>query len=191
MGEEFADTSPFLYFTSHTDAVLARLVSEGRRKEFLESALPCDFSDPQSPETFQKSKVNWALAGEPLHAAVLSLYRHLIALRKRWPCLANGRKDLVHVDIDEDSRWLILERSDPDGSRMLLLWNFGPVNRALPIDPRGSDWQMLLWTGATTYGGNPGVPAPPAQLSKNGGSTDVTVAASSGVLYLQGREVSA
>ena len=184
MGEEFADTSPFLYFTSHTDAVLARLVSEGRRKEFLDFAIPGEFSDPQSPETFEKSKVNWALSGEPLHAAVLHLYRHLIALRKQWRFLANGRKDLLRVDIDEDARWLILDRSDPDGSRMLLLCNFGPVNRTVSVDRRQSNWEMLLWTGAPTYGGNPHVPAPLPEL-KTRVLIEVPIAASSAVLYVR------
>ena len=192
MGEEFADTSPFLYFTSHTDPVLARAVTDGRRMEHQDFELPGEFPDPQSPETFRKSKINWALAGEPRHAAVLRLYRHLIALRKRWPCLANCRKDLTRVEIDEEAQWLILDRRDPDGSRALLLCNFGPLNRTqLQVDTRGLDWQMVVWTGATTYGGNPGSPPPPANLSKRAESIEVTIAASSAVLYLQGRELSA
>jgi maltooligosyltrehalose trehalohydrolase len=186
MGDEFADTSPFLYFTSHTDPVLARAVTEGRRMEYLDFELSGEVPDPQSPETFRKSKINWALAGEPRHAAVLRLYRHLIALRKRWPCLANGRKDLTRVDIDEKAQWLILDRRDPDGSRALLLCNFGPLNTTLPLDTRGLDWQMVVWTGATTYAGNPD--SPPPNLSKSAESIEVTIAASSAVLYLQGRE---
>ena len=191
MGEEFADTSPFLYFTSHTDPILASAVTEGRRMEYQEFQLAGEVPDPQSPETFRQSKINWALAGEPRHAAVLRLYRHLIALRKRWPCLANGRKDLTRVDIDEEAQWLMLDRRDPDGSRALLVCNFGPLNRRLPLDTRESDWQMVIWTGATTYGGNPDSPPPPANLSKSPGSIEVMIAASSAALYLQGRELSA
>jgi maltooligosyltrehalose trehalohydrolase len=190
MGEEFADTSPFLYFTSHTDPVLARAVSEGRRIEFQDFSLPGEFSDPQSPETFRQSKINWALAGEPVHAAVLRLYRYLLDLRKRWPCLANGRKDLTRVDVDEQAQSLILDRRDPAGSRALLLCNFGIEKCRLQIDTRPSDWQMVVWTGATIYGGNGNVPPPPSDLPKSKQSIEVTVAASSAVLYLQGREIS-
>jgi maltooligosyltrehalose trehalohydrolase len=189
MGEEFADTSPFLYFTSHTDPDLARLVTEGRRKEFEDFAIPDEFADPQSPETFRKSKINWALAGEPRHAAVLRLYRHLIALRKRWPCLSNGRKDLIRMAIDEEERWLSMDRIDPGGSRMVLLCNFGPANKTLSLDTRESDWRMVLWTGATTYGGNPDVRSPPAVLPESPEPSDVTLTGSSAVLYFQGREV--
>ena len=194
MGEEFADTSPFLYFTSHTDPVLARAVTEGRRREYQDFAIPGEFLDPQSPETFRKSKINWALAGEPRHAAVLRLYRHLIALRKRWPCLSNGRKDLTRVDINEDAQWLILDRSDPDGSRALLVCNFGPLALSAPeldLDRRSSDSQMVVWTGAATYGGDPDFPPPPANLSKSAVSSKAMIAASSAALYLQGRELSA
>jgi maltooligosyltrehalose trehalohydrolase len=191
MGEEFADTSPFLYFTSHTDPVLARAVTDGRRMEYQDFEVPGEFPDPQSPETFRKSKINWALAGEPRHAAVLRLYRHLIALRKRWPCLANGRKDLTRMDIDEEAQWLTLDRRDPDGSSALLSCNFGPLNRRLPLNTRGLDWQMVVWTGATTYGGIPDDPPPPANLSKSTGSIEAMIAASSAVLYLHGRELSA
>ena len=34
-GEEWAATSPFLYFADHSDKKLARQVSEGRRREFV------------------------------------------------------------------------------------------------------------------------------------------------------------
>jgi maltooligosyltrehalose trehalohydrolase len=43
MGEEFAETAPFLYFTSHLDPVLAKLVTEGRRKEYAEFATSPSF----------------------------------------------------------------------------------------------------------------------------------------------------
>jgi maltooligosyltrehalose trehalohydrolase len=191
MGEEFAETSPFFYFTSHTDPILARAVTEGRRLEYKDFALLSEFPDPESPETFRKSKINWALAGEPRHAAVLRLYRHLLALRKRWRCLGNGRKDLTGVDIDEQAQWLTLDRRDPDGSRALLLCNFGPENITLPIDTRESDWQMVVWTGATTYGGTPNSPPPPPDLPKSVEPIAVRVAASSAVLYLQAHEVNA
>ncbi len=186
MGEEFADTSPFLYFTSHTDAAIARMVSEGRRIDYQDFALPGEFPDPQSPETFQKSKINWALAGEPGHAAVLRLYRHLLSLRKRWPCLANCRKELTRVEVDEKAQWLTLDRRDPDGSRALLLCNFAAHDRTLPVDTRESGWQMGVWTGAATYGGHPASTAPPSDLSKSSGSIEATFAASSAVLYLRG-----
>ncbi|HMD49321.1 MAG TPA: malto-oligosyltrehalose trehalohydrolase [Bryobacteraceae bacterium] len=136
MGEEFADTAPFLYFTSHGDASLAMAVSEGRRREFADFAGADEFYDPQSPETFERSKINWALADQPGHRQIGCFYRDLIALRKKWLCLANCRKDLTHVCVDEDAGWLRLERGDPTGCSAVLLCNFGERPVEFPM-PRG------------------------------------------------------
>ncbi|HTS51018.1 MAG TPA: malto-oligosyltrehalose trehalohydrolase, partial [Bryobacteraceae bacterium] len=113
MGEEFAEAAPFLYFTSHGDRALARAVSEGRRKEFAEFAGAGEFDDPQAVETFERSRINWTLPESVRHSEVLGFYRELIALRKRYPCLSNCRKDLTRVVVDEDARLLRMERSDP------------------------------------------------------------------------------
>ncbi|HEV2687315.1 MAG TPA: malto-oligosyltrehalose trehalohydrolase [Bryobacteraceae bacterium] len=147
MGEEFADDAPFLYFTSHGDPALAKAVSEGRKKEFADFAGTGEFVDPQSPEAFEKSKVTWSLALQPSHADVLHLYRELIALRKRWPCLSNGRKDLTQVEVNEDERWLRMERSDPDGSSAVLVCNFGE-KQAIGGPDLNEDWQVALRTPA-------------------------------------------
>jgi maltooligosyltrehalose trehalohydrolase len=69
--------------------------------------------DPQSPEAFDTSKLNWRELEDPKHRDMLSLYRELIALRRRHPSLSDPRLDLVRVehseDIDDD-RWLSLTR---------------------------------------------------------------------------------
>jgi len=143
MGEEFADNSPFLYFTSHSDPELARAVSEGRRKEFADFANGCEFHDPQSSETFEKSKIAWSLLRQEPHTRILRLYRELISLRKRTPSLANCRKDLVRVEVNEESRWLKLERCDPGGSSALLICNFS--EERLEFRPT-EGWELALQT---------------------------------------------
>jgi len=128
MGEEFAETNPFLYFTSHGDTVLARAVSEGRWNEFREFTEPTGFVDPQTTEAFERSRLSWNLLDAPEHRAVLTLHCELLRLRKRWPCLHNGRKDLTRVTFDEQARWLRMERSDPGGSRAVLVCNFSDAD---------------------------------------------------------------
>jgi maltooligosyltrehalose trehalohydrolase len=144
MGEEFADTAPFLYFTSHIDPALARAVTEGRRKEYAEFALANDeFFDPQASATFEKSRITWDLLHDPLHQDILRFHRKLIALRKEWPCLANCRKDLTRVEIDDESQMLRMERGDPGGSRAVLMCNFAP--RPQPMaSPNGAPWHLAL-----------------------------------------------
>jgi maltooligosyltrehalose trehalohydrolase len=91
MGQEYGETAPFVYFTSHGDPHLCHLVREGRRREFLsffEGRPPDeDFPDPQGEESFQRSKLGWDLQA-PEQAATLAFYKQLIALRKRVPALA-------------------------------------------------------------------------------------------------------
>lgn len=147
MGEEFADTAPFLYFTSHGDFALGLAVSEGRRKEFADFRLTGEFPDPQSAETFEKSRITWDLLTDPLHREILDLYRNLIDLRKRWPCLSNCRKDLTRIQIDEDARSLRMERSDPAGTRALLVCDFGTMET--PLNMAAGPWELLLRTSAT------------------------------------------
>jgi maltooligosyltrehalose trehalohydrolase len=135
MGEEFADTAPFLYFTSHLDPSLAKLVTEGRRKEHSEFGVSDDFFDPQAPATFERSKITWPLLEEASHKAMLNFYCDLITLRKRWPCLSNCRKDLTRVEVDQEV--LQMERGDPSGSRAVLMCNLGNTSTATTI-PAGA-----------------------------------------------------
>ena len=59
-GEEWAATSPFQYFADHADRELARQVSEGRRREFVAFGWdPAIIPDPESGDTFERSKLNW------------------------------------------------------------------------------------------------------------------------------------
>ena len=146
MGEEFAETNPFLYFTSHGDPDLSRMVSEGRRREFEEFTVAADFVDPQASDAFERSKLSWNLVHDPRHSAVLNLYCELIRLRKQWPCLHNGRKDLTRVEIDEAARWLRMERADPSGCRAVLFCNFSNSEAKPILD--GRDWKLALSTAA-------------------------------------------
>jgi maltooligosyltrehalose trehalohydrolase len=110
-GEEWGATTPFQYFTSHTDPELGRAVSEGRRGEFKEFGWdPDEVPDPQDPATFERSKLDWDERVEPEHADLLEWYRALIALRRSEPALLDGRLDRVHAVADEAAQTLVLRR---------------------------------------------------------------------------------
>ncbi|HZZ83756.1 MAG TPA: malto-oligosyltrehalose trehalohydrolase [Anaeromyxobacteraceae bacterium] len=81
MGEEYGETRPFLYFTSHTDPALARAVSEGRKRELIAAAGGREVPDPQDPQTFERSRPSWRRSGR--HGALLEVYRKLLTLRRR------------------------------------------------------------------------------------------------------------
>lgn len=84
MGQEWAANTPFQYFTDH-HLELGKLVSEGRKKEFKDfpDFAGEDVPDPQAPQTFERSKLDWAELNRPEHTKTLQLYQDLLALRRQ------------------------------------------------------------------------------------------------------------
>jgi len=110
-GEEWAASAPFQYFTAHVDPELARLVSEGRRQEFATFGwLPTLVPDPQAPETFSASRLDWDELGLPEHRECLEWYRALIALRRRTPALLDGAYERCAVSWDDHAQWILIQR---------------------------------------------------------------------------------
>jgi maltooligosyltrehalose trehalohydrolase len=112
-GEEWAASTPFLYFADHDDPELARLVSEGRKKEFAAFGWdPSSIPDPEKKETFLQSKLKWDEANSGEHAEMLRWYRDLIALRKSTPALNDSAPGKTAVKFSEDERWLAVQRGN-------------------------------------------------------------------------------
>jgi len=131
-GEEFAASTPFQYFADHDDPKMAKSVSEGRRREFAAFGWdPAIIPDPESPETFQRSKFNWLEIGEGHHAEMLEWYRKLIHLRRNSPTLNDGDLRNITVAFDEDDRWLAIDRKGEHAS-MRILCNLGDQAVELP-----------------------------------------------------------
>ncbi len=110
-GEEFGASAPFLYFTDYDDPELGRMISEGRKREFVSFGwAPDQIPDPQDEQTFQQSKLNWAELTEQPHASLLQWHKDLIKLRHEWSELSDGNLNAVEVRFDEQAQWLMLER---------------------------------------------------------------------------------
>ena len=101
MGQEWAASTPFRYFTD-LEPELGRLVTEGRRREFKDFPEFADpaarerIPDPQARETFESSQLRWDEREHAEHAPVLSLYKALLALRRERPAL--GASEEVIAD---------------------------------------------------------------------------------------------
>lgn len=110
-GEEWAASSPFLYFTDHQDQALGEAVSVGRRQEFASFGwAPEDVPDPQDRQSFTRSKLRWDEVDAPGHASILAWYRHMISLRRSLGVLTDGRRDQVRTSVDEKQGWLVVSR---------------------------------------------------------------------------------
>lgn len=82
MGQEWGAPTPFCFFTDHGSG-LGEMVREGRKQEFRRFAgFRGDIPDPQAPETFAASRLDWSEREREPHSGILRLYRDLLALRK-------------------------------------------------------------------------------------------------------------
>jgi maltooligosyltrehalose trehalohydrolase len=131
-GEEFAASSPFLYFADHEDPELARAVSEGRRREHAADGEWDSIPDPESRETFELSKLNWSETKEAAHAEMLAWYGSLIELRKTHESLMDGRLEDTRVSFNEAEGWLVMARGP-----VQLLFNFGDDPASVPVRAEG------------------------------------------------------
>ena len=122
MGQEWAASSPFYYFTDH-NAELGRAVREGRTREFRKYA---DFTDPerlatipdpQAESTFLASKLDRGERGREPHASTLRLYRALLAIRRDEPAF---RAEQHHAtSIGDDG--LVIRLGLGPGMKILIL----------------------------------------------------------------------
>ena len=112
MGEEFAASTPFLYFADHDDDEMRRLVAEGRKREFAEFGVGDEFRNPEELATFNESKLNWDEVGEGKHAEMLEWVKSLIKLRRNTISLNDGSMQHLLVSSDERRRTLVLQRNE-------------------------------------------------------------------------------
>ncbi|MFK0001893.1 malto-oligosyltrehalose trehalohydrolase [Paenarthrobacter sp. NPDC090522] len=152
MGEEFAASTPWQFFTSHPEPDLGKATAEGRIKEFERMGWdPAVVPDPQDPETFLRSKLKWEEAGEGRHARLLGLYRDLAQLRRENPELVDGGFSETAVEFDEDEHWLQFSRG---GVRVVC--NFGAEALETPVEGSlllSTDHEAALNEGKLTLPG--------------------------------------
>jgi maltooligosyltrehalose trehalohydrolase len=120
MGEEWATSSPFLYFADHEDDEMRRLVAEGRKRDFAAFGFEGDVPNPEAVETFQRSKLNWKEMNEGKHREMLDWTRSLIHLRRTTRALNDGDMGHLKVWTDDTRKLLIMSREE---ARVLV--NFG------------------------------------------------------------------
>ena len=169
MGEEWAASSPFLYFVDFAhDQALSKAVREGRRQEFShfagfsDPARAARIPDPTTATTFMRSKLDWEEEKTAPHHDRLRATRELLRLRRTHitPLLANGFLSSSHHLLNDDAldvAW----RFAKGGLRFVA--NFGSES---VVVPRKTDEQAIWaspqaviedqairlasWTGAFT-----------------------------------------
>jgi maltooligosyltrehalose trehalohydrolase len=136
MGEEYSEQNPFLYFVSHTDEELIEAVRKGRKDEFKDFHVQGEAPDPQAPETFEKSKLNWESQGNSQQKTMLQYYKKLIQLRKALPALRNLNRDNLSVTYDEQHQTLQLQRWEGD-NHVYCFMNFSKEQQQFKLTAKG------------------------------------------------------
>jgi maltooligosyltrehalose trehalohydrolase len=152
MGEEYGETAPFQYFTSHSEPELAEAVRAGRRAEFAAFGWSAaDVPDPQAEATFARSRVDPRLADRPPHRGLRALYRELIRLRRHHPVLRGGDRDRLEVTVAGERALLVRRWSDR--AAVVAALNFGERPAAVAVPAPAATWRLLLssedarWSG--------------------------------------------
>ncbi len=143
-GEEWGASAPFLYFTDHEEPELAEAVRQGRRSEFAAFGwAPEDVPDPQAPETFERSRLDWDELAEGDHAKLLDWYRTLLDLRRHWPDLVMAGPWATATTVDEAAATIVVHRG-----RLVVAANLG--TEAAGVDVGGADRVVLAsWLAHT------------------------------------------
>ena len=155
MGEEYGETRPFRFFTSHPEDWLAKAVRRGRREEFAAFA---DFAgmqvpDPQAVETFDASILERSAAAAPDGEARRRLWTDLLALRRTVPALATGDRRLVRP-LHVTSTHLAIERDGPDAAPPVIVVAGADGRRTTITVPVDGAWNAMWSSAAAGYGGS-------------------------------------
>jgi maltooligosyltrehalose trehalohydrolase len=130
-GEEWGASTPWLYFTDHKDPELGRAVSEGRRREFAAFGWkPEEIPDPQDPETWRRSVLDWTEVSSGVHGDLLEWHRTLLRLRRTVPDLTGGRREAISVAFSDPEQWLRVERGT-----VTVACNLADEERRLAVRP--------------------------------------------------------
>jgi maltooligosyltrehalose trehalohydrolase len=131
MGEEYGETAPFQYFTSHSDEDLIEAVRRGRLEEFDDFDWRGEAPDPHDQATFQRSKLTWS-GDDSLRA----LYAELLRLRRETPALRSLNLDDVEARADDERRVLVVRRGD-----VFIGFNFGDAEQTIEL---GNGKQLVV-----------------------------------------------
>jgi maltooligosyltrehalose trehalohydrolase len=189
MGQEWAASAPFLFFTDHEED-LGVLITEGRRREFRHFLAFVDpdvrerIPDPQARSTFEASRLDWSERDREPYASILRLYQALLDLRRTEPALRpGGYAPYEAVALDEGA--LALRRNAASGASLLATVRIGGAGAVdLHTWPgarpgAGRRWEPILTTEDAPFAPDPR----PIHLDLNGPTPMIDFARPSAVFF--------
>jgi maltooligosyltrehalose trehalohydrolase len=144
MGEEYGEDAPFLYFVSHSDEALIKAVQEGRKKEFADYKFAGSLPDPQSEETFKRSKLQWKKRKQDKHQKMLRWHQSLIQLRRTLPALQNFNKVDVQAQALKQDGLVLMRQSHNSAQQLICLFNFSEKTLEYIMPDEAPNWKNIL-----------------------------------------------
>jgi maltooligosyltrehalose trehalohydrolase len=165
MGQEWAASTPFLYFTDHEPGI-GQDVTAGRMEE-VERLFPGYDRErapkPQHPATFERSRLVADERREPPHDRVLALYRDLLDLRVELPGLRIATRDHFTAVALGPATIATRREGQTPADALLTIVHWGE-QAEVPLagdfatsPPVGERWAIRLDTEESRYGGSGGI----------------------------------
>ena len=161
MGQEWAASTPFLFFTDHSPE-LGKLIIQGRGEEFRhfaafgEPALLERIPNPQEARSFHASKLVWSERLREQHARTLELYKTCLSLRASDPAFRPLTRESWCVE--KLAMGVGALRVQSDGGTWIVLFDLGGGHegtlRGEPIfEDEEVTWEVVLSTNDGRFGG--------------------------------------
>ncbi|MEY2502605.1 MAG: maltooligosyltrehalose trehalohydrolase [Verrucomicrobiota bacterium] len=169
MGQEWAASTPFQFFTDHKDD-LGQAITKGRRREFKDFSAFRDprlletIPDPQSEQTFFNSKLTWNELESPAASATFLLYSEFLRARRTSRAFQNRKRD-SYVVLDEGDGIVAILFGPQGDFTLAVVANLLGVRSAPNMDDarlspgQGRDWKAVLSSNEERFGGNGSVSA--------------------------------
>lgn len=149
MGEEYGETAPFQYFTSHGDSNLAEAVRKGRREEFAAFGWQDSVPDPQDEATFERSRLDHALKSQERHRTLFQLYRRLLQIRRHHEL--GSRASWSNRELG--TKALIMHR-ERNADHLIMLFNFSDSRIAPRLPGLAGEWTTAIYSAEAQWGGS-------------------------------------
>ncbi len=171
MGQEFAASTPFVFFADHAEETLIKNVMEGRRK-FLEQ-FPSFASAYQSPEghrflpevfsptSFQRSKLNFSEREK--NSDIYRMHHDLLRIRREDPTISMQDRFAIDGTV-LDTLVFAIRYFGKNGDDRLLIINLGkdfeynPIPEPLLAPSSRGGWELMWSSENPSYGGTGIVP---------------------------------
>lgn len=145
MGEEYGETAPFFFFTSHSDTELVEAVRQGRAAEVGENG-GGPTPDPQDAGTFAASRPDRSIARDGIHHELLAWQREMLEIRREEPAFGSLEPGLAISRADPATATLVVVRHAApglDAPAVATLCRFSPDRAEVHLEAlSGRRWRV-------------------------------------------------